>query len=88
MCYVITIAIKIHGDIHYCFPVPETSLYPMCPYAGQGLRYLPPVPHTRAMDNDFTATLIPMAVILGGFEWITGFPLLNMLSSYFVQIGL
>lgn len=39
------------------------------------------------MDNDFTATLIPLSVIVVGFEYICGHPLLTLVSTFFVQNG-
>lgn len=58
------------------------------PLCDTGLRYLPPIPHNKDMDNDFIATLIPLSVIVCGFEYICGHPLLTMLNTYFSQIGL
>lgn len=46
------------------------------------------MPHNKDMDNDFIATLIPLSVIVCGFEYICGHPLLTMLNTYFSQIGL
>lgn len=39
------------------------------------------------MDNDFTATLIPMSVILVGFEIICGHPLTTLVSTFLTQNG-
>jgi hypothetical protein len=39
------------------------------------------------MDNDFTATLIPLAVVVAGFEYICGHPLTTLVSTFLSQNG-
>lgn len=39
------------------------------------------------MDNDFTASLIPLSVIAVGIDWAGGWQVLNMFTTFLSQNG-
>lgn len=39
------------------------------------------------MDNDMTATLIPLSVVLFGMDWVSGFPLATIMLDFLSQNG-
>lgn len=46
------------------------------------------MPHNRDMDRDFPAALIPLAVVMVGLDWVSGWPVLyTYILPFLHQIG-